>query len=285
MRPIQVVDDDAVGATGLTNLLTADGWQMLQPIQDPEAIEAAREPVVVCDLHLRGAERSGPTAVRFIADELSLPVVAISGLVSASTTVNAIAAGALGYQPKSVFRPRSWNVMLTRAQVGARSISPHLAAALLEDARARPLNELDELSPEAEHYLHDVLRLINRDDFDDALSEDSIELLGSIWRVSRNRWKVYRIEMSALQRSIAKLKRLGMTSREIADELGHSKRTVDSAVTDYKKKVLQSPHAFMRGDPRNFELLQGNLLVAHYKLLLEEEGKWSMTGLESTDHL
>src|SRR5690242_18663711 len=72
---IQVVDDDLIGARGWQFVLESHPQiAFLDPVPDTTEVAPNGVSLVLCDLHLRDSQLSGPNAVRYLSDKRLLPV-------------------------------------------------------------------------------------------------------------------------------------------------------------------------------------------------------------------
>ena len=275
-RAVQVVDDHPAVAFGLAGRLGGDKWSFLEPVRTVDDIAVDAAPLVICDIHLAGASRSGPAAIRYVADELQLPVIAMTGYVGPTAIANAVGAGASAFVSKSVpFTSHIWTDSVIAVLGGHRYISPDLAAALLQDQALRPLMEGEELPDEAASYLHSVLReagsrLMARPSA--AAVSHAAAMHATIWRVARRRWQAYRLPLSKRQRDAATLFRRGATMKQAAQVFNIGEQTLGKQLDELRKQFRDSPYLGRTRSPL-YQVDRTALLLFLDDLQAEEDGR------------
>lgn len=280
MTSVCVVDNEELTARALSgmfrDLLSTVDYKVLDP-----AIRAQEVPtgvdVVICDLHLMpsGEHRdlrghlSGSKAVRYLVMERDAQVLAMSGHCNDETVVAALAAGARSFVSKhGGYRSHIWQRAVEAAAEGRYSITAQLAATLRKDARARPLM-LKGFSEQDEQFLSDVISAADKEELLSRKWDTAgvRRVLTHVWQVCKRRDDTYRFELSERLLQIAPLFLAGMTSKEIEQQLGLAKNTVQHDVSTLRKRWLAVP-----GRDDRKVLHQKEVLRLLYQRYLDEQG-------------
>ncbi|MEV4612594.1 response regulator [Kitasatospora sp. NPDC049258] len=152
-----VVDDHPTFRAGLLSSLSTAGFRELSAVGSTEELGTLRPDVVLCDLEFPPGHRSGRAAVEYVVG-LGCQVIAFSHLARADAQLDALAAGARGFVPKSE-DPAVFCRAVAEVAGGGHWIDPALAGALLRDVALRPLAHHEIGRPEL-----DLLRALAQGD-------------------------------------------------------------------------------------------------------------------------
>jgi DNA-binding NarL/FixJ family response regulator len=233
---VQIVDDHESTAVGLAALLVGhERFEFLDPVRRVEDVDPSRAPVVVCDLHLPGS-LSGPSAVAHLVNDLSLSVVASTGIASPTVIANAIGAGAYSFVSKDgPFPAHVWIEAISAAADELRLVTARLAEALLADLKLRPLVPEHDLTSQAHAFLRAVLS-----EADSALTKRTRnakdanvkQLTRQIWRTTSERHNRYSIYIPWDLRAAGALLRQGMSWADVAGVVTVKERTLTAKTAD-----------------------------------------------------
>lgn len=242
---VQVVDDHSLTAMGLAAVLQDKGFAFADHVDRVEDVSLDVD-VVVCDLVLRGRERSGFSAIKYLRSA-GLPVVATSGYATATSIASAIAGGAYAFVSKdgASSSAEAWTMALAAATERAPSLNAQLAAAILADARRRPLRPDEDLSDDLRSFLRQILREADsplKAGERDWRSPNIRTTTERIWLVTQLRHASYQLDIDARLRTVAEFLRQGKTAKEAAGSLAISPRYVDNLVQAMKAK-FKDDHA------------------------------------------
>lgn len=238
---VVIIDDHPLTGVGIAAQLSREGFTVAAVLTAVEKLTAPGD-IVVCDLRLPG--RSGPEAVAFLA-ERGCRVLATSGVAMPEEILDAIAAGARGFVPKTAPVPVFMRAINDVARL-SRFVSAELAHLILADAELRPLGPGD---------LGDLERAVLRrfelgDDADEvaaglALSGEAFTgALSAIWDRATARRALLR--PSPRERQLMSLIAQGCTHKEAAARMSIAVITVSGYLKSVKEKYLAT-HPDMPG--------------------------------------
>ena len=232
-RSVSIVDDHPIVADSLINRLAGAGFEVTSAVamvEDP-ALQLDVD-TVVCDLNLPG--RSGAEAVAYLVG-LGARVLATSGVAPEQAVLEVVVAGAAGYLPKTA-APAVFIDAVAAVAGGNHFVSQDLAACLLADADARPLERADLGSLE-----RDVLRGYSQGDTSTELARklrlDTARfdaLLDRVWEVAARRRSMNRL--TDREREVVALVGRGLGHKAMARELGIATVTVPDYLKSIKRK-------------------------------------------------
>jgi DNA-binding NarL/FixJ family response regulator len=230
---VSIVDDHPIVADSLSNRFAGAGFEVtsvVAMVEDPGL--KVDVDVVACDLNLPG--RSGAEAVTYLV-ELGARVLATSGVAPQQAVLDVVVAGAVGYLPKTA-PPVVFIDAVAAIAAGHRFVSQDLAACLIADADARPLEDGELGSLE-----RDVLRGYSQGDTAIELAR-KLQLetrqfaaaLDRIWEVAARRRSLNRL--TDREREVVALVGRGLGHKAIARELGIATVTVPDYLKSIKRK-------------------------------------------------
>lgn len=232
-RAVVIVDDHPITGAGIAAQLRQQGFDVAAVITAVEMLDATGD-MVVCDLRLPG--RSGSEAIAFLAQR-GCRVLATSGVAKPEEILDAVAAGARGFIPKTA--PISVFMRAIRDVTNlSYFVSAELAHLILADAELRPLRADDIGDLERA-----VLRQFERgDDADEVaaslgLAGDGFtRALSSIW--DRAIARRARFRPSPRERQLMSLVAGGCTHKEAAAQMSIAVMTVSGYLKSVKEKYL-----------------------------------------------
>ncbi len=233
---VAIVDDHAVAAEGVGARLVEAGFQVVGMVPSVEAlddIEPAPD-VVICDLRLPG--RSGGDAIAYAAARGGA-VLATSGVARPQEVLDAVAAGARGFLPKTA-PPRTFAAAAPELAAGSYHVSAELAHHLLDDAKTRPLGRGD-IGPQALAALRGFERADTPMEVAAALgvsAEVLSGLLGQVWDAAGRRRR--RHAPSPRELDVLRLVGQGLTHKDLAARLMLSPATVPTLLERIRAKYL-----------------------------------------------
>jgi DNA-binding NarL/FixJ family response regulator len=233
---VAIVDDHAIAAEGVAARLAEAGFAVVGLVPAVEALDDL-EPapdVIICDLRLPG--RSGADAVAHAATR-GAAVLAASGVARPQEVLDAIAAGARGFLPKTA-PARTFAAAATELAAGGYHVSAELAHHLLDDARARPLGRGD-IGPKAVAALRAFERGDTAAEVAAALRvspEVLTGLLGQVWDAAARRRR--RHAPSPRELDLLRLVGQGLTHKDLAARLALSPATVPTILDRIRAKYL-----------------------------------------------
>jgi DNA-binding LytR/AlgR family response regulator len=149
---ILLVEDEAVLALDLTDILEAEGYTVVGPVASgPEALDLFRQQPVdllLCDVRLQGPWDGIETARRLLA-ERQVPLVYLTALADRSTLMRALETTPAAYLTKPV------SVASLRAAVEvARHAAGNVAPAPVAAPNPRPASEARELMLRRDNFIY-----------------------------------------------------------------------------------------------------------------------------------
>lgn len=235
---VVIVDDHPVATEGLRAHLAAAGYVVEAAVAAVEHVPpAVASPgrVTVCDLRLPG--RSGAHAIAYLVD-LGAVVLATSGVATGEEVLDAVAAGARGYLPKTAPVGSFCDAVAALAS-GSHYLSPALAHSLRLDVARRPLAAGEELGSDLLGLLGEVergepqARAAARHGIDPGRLDASLARLWEAGALRRRRYRPTERELELLR-----LAGDGRTHRELAAALHLSVHTVPDLLGSVKAKYL-----------------------------------------------
>ncbi|MGH9091267.1 MAG: response regulator [Acidimicrobiales bacterium] len=235
---VVIVDDHPVATEGLRAHLAGAGCVVeaaVAAVEHAPAAATAPGSVTVCDLRLPG--RSGADAIAYLAGR-GATVLATSGVATGEEVLDAVAAGARGFLPKTAPMASFADAVAALAG-GSHHLSPALAHYLRLDVGRRPLTEGEELGPDALGLLGDVER---GEPPGDAAARHGIgperlaACLEAVWAAEVLRRRRY--QPTAREQEVLRLVGDGRTHRELAAALHLSVHTVPDLLAGIKLKYL-----------------------------------------------
>lgn len=252
---VGVVEDHPVTLRGLAGELIAAGLTRLVVAESTEALTEFPQ-VVLCDLHLPPGCRQGAEAVRFLVGEGCM-VIAFSALATAESQLAALAAGAVGFVPKTA----AGNLFRTAVETVARGghwIRPDLAGWLLEEVRATS-SARGQRDQRVEMLLQALAQGDDVQEFErwNRLPAGTARtLMGRVLVEHRARWSCAVAPSPREAEVIDAVARRRMHYRQAAEALGMAESTLKTHLKAIKDKYLRAhPEASPDLTPKSIAIL------------------------------
>ncbi|MEU0516851.1 response regulator [Streptosporangium sp. NPDC006007] len=237
---VGIVDDHLIVSYPLADALRQAGYRVLEPVTAVEALAAGHPgDVAVCD-HSLPEGRMGAEAVAHLTAE-GWRVLSTSGVAGREQVLDVVAAGAWGYVEKRFTTHREYVHAVGVVSSGRHYVSALLAAFLLDDAEARPLERAD-LSVGQRTVLRALAEGDSEEEILAGLRMDPVRLesaLAGAFILAGRRRRVNRLSPRELD-VVAAVGCRGLGLKETARELGIRPGTVADHLEASKRKYLAS---------------------------------------------